>query len=194
MLGFFVNLLCVGLLWDGDCMSRCTAVTSIADHHADHNLLAAYLHLLTDVLTSVLAIVALLSGQFLGWVWMDPLMGIVGALVILQWAWSLLRRTGNVLLDATPAVAEDVRRAVESRSDNKVADLHVWRVGPGHLAAMLTVVTGEPRPPAHYKSLLASIPGLSHVTVEVETPAVRFPVRRANDERRNTHVHAARHR
>ena len=94
--------------------SRCTAVTITSTHHADHNFLAAYLHLLTDVLTSVLAIVALLSGQFLGWVWMDPLVGIVGALVILHWAWSLLRRTASVLLDATPAVADAVRRAVEA--------------------------------------------------------------------------------
>ncbi len=165
VLGFSVNLLCARLLWHGD------HGHDHGDHeHADHNLQAAYLHLVTDVLTSALVIVALLSGQFLGWVWMDPIMGIVGALVILNWSWSLLRRTGKVLLDATPGVAEDVRRAVEIDPDNKVADLHVWRVGPGHLAAILTIVTREPRPPAYYKSLLASIPGLSHITVEVQTP------------------------
>lgn len=169
VLGFSVNLLCARLLWHGD-HGHDHGDHEHPDHHADHNLQAAYLHLVTDVLTSALVIVALLSGQFLGWVWMDPIMGIVGALVILNWSRSLLRRTGKVLLDATPAVAEDVRRAVEIDPDNKVADLHVWRVGPGHLAAILTVVTREPRPPAYYKSLLASIPGLSHITVEVVTP------------------------
>jgi Co/Zn/Cd efflux system component len=86
-----------------------------------------------------------------------------------------------VLLDATPAVADSLRRAIERDADNKVADLHVWRVGPGHLAAILTVVTREPRPPAHYKSLLVGIPGLSHVTVEVETPDVARAESASND-------------
>jgi cation diffusion facilitator family transporter len=191
VLGFSINLLCARLLWHGD-HGHDHGDHEHADHHADHNLQAAYLHLVTDVLTSALVIVALLSGQFLGWVWMDPIMGIVGALVILNWSWSLLRRTGRVLLDATPAVAEDVRRAVEIDPDNRVADLHVWRVGPGHLAAILTIVTREPRPPAYYKSLLASIPGLSHITVEVQTPdpASRMEHERDLVERR---LHEARH-
>jgi cation diffusion facilitator family transporter len=185
-IGFAINLVCVRLLWHDGRHEHGHGDHDHGHHHADHNLQAAYLHLLTDVLTSALVIVALLSGQFLGWVWMDPVMGIVGALVILNWSWSLLQRTARVLLDATPAVADDVRRAVESDADNKVADLHVWRVGPGHLAAILTVVTDEPRPPAHYKSLLAAIPSLSHVTVEVETPAVVSDMERAR-------LHAARH-
>jgi cation diffusion facilitator family transporter len=189
-LGFVVNLLCVGLLWDRDLHEQVHGRHHHDHHHADHNVLAAYLHLLTDVLTSVLAIIALLSGQVLGWVWMDPLMGIVGALVIMHWAWNLLRRTANVLLDATPAIADTVRRAIEADADNRIADLHVWRVGPGHLAAMLTVVTNEPRPPGHYKSLLAAIPGLSHVTVEVET---RTAVSAVHTELSDRHVHAARH-
>lgn len=185
-LGFLVNVTCVGLLWDRDLHEQVHGGPHHEHHHhADHNVLAAYLHLLTDVLTSVLAIIALLSGQFLGLVWMDPLMGIVGALVVMHWARNLLRRTANVLLDATPAVADAVRRAVEADADNGVADLHVWRVGPGHLAAMLTVVTSEPRPPAHYKTLLAAIPGLSHVTVEVETRQALSAVRELS--------HAARH-
>jgi len=103
--------------------------------------------------------------------------------------WNLLRRTANVLLDATPSVADAVRRAVEADADNKIADLHVWRIGPGHLAAMLTVVTSEPHPPAHYKRLLASVPGLSHVTVEVETWSAAASER---DEKAHRHVHAAR--
>jgi cation diffusion facilitator family transporter len=170
-LGFCVNLLCARLLWHGD-HGHEHGDHEHAHHHADHNIQAAYLHLVTDVMTSALVIVALLSGEFLGMVWMDPVMGIIGALVILNWAWGLARRTAKVLLDATPSVAEDVRRAVESDADNRIADLHVWRVGPGHLAAIVTVVTRDPRPPAHYKNLLAGIPALSHVTVEVVAPAI----------------------
>ena len=190
-LGFVVNLLCVGLLWDRELHEQVHGGHEHEHHHADHNVLAAYLHLLTDVLTSVLAIIALLSGQFLGVVWMDPLMGMVGAGVVLHWAWNLLRRTANVLLDATPSVADAVRRAVEGDADNRIADLHVWRIGPGHLAAMLTIVTSEPQPPAHYKRLLASIPGLSHVTVEVETWSAVAAAREEN-EMAHRHVHAAR--
>ena len=175
-LGFCVNLVCARLLWHGD-HGRDHGDHEHAHHHADHNIQAAYLHLLTDVMTSALVIVALLSGEFLGMVWMDPVMGIIGALVILNWAWGLARRTAHVLLDATPSVADDVRGVIESDADNKVADLHVWRVGPGHLAAIVTVVTRDPRPPAHYKRLLAGIRALSHVTVEVVTPAVSATAR-----------------
>jgi cation diffusion facilitator family transporter len=192
VLGFSINSLCVGLLWDRELHEQVHGGHDHGHHHADHNFVAAYLHLLTDVLTSVLAIAALLSGVLLGWVWMDPLVGIVGALVILRWAWILVRRTANVLLDATPHVADAVRRAVESDSDNKVADLHVWRIGPGHLAAMLTVVTREPRPPAHYKALIAVIPGVSHITVEVETWGHAGELARASDDRSNRKIHAAR--
>ena len=182
VIGFCINLVCARLLWNGDHGHR---HGDHDHHHADHNLQAAYLHLLTDVLTSALVIVALLCGQFLGWVWMDALMGIVGGLVILTWSWGLARRTANVLLDASPDVTEAVKRLVEADADNKVVDLHVWRVGPGHLAAILTVVTGEPRPPAHYKALLATIPGLSHVTVEV--------VEHEKDGLAARKLHAARH-
>ena len=191
VLGFSVNLLCARLLWHGD-HGHEHGDHEYAHHHADHNLQAAYLHLVTDVLTSALVIAALLSGQFLGWVWMDPIMGVVGALVILNWSRGLLRRTGKVLLDATPAIAEDVRRAVEIDPDNRVADLHVWRVGPGHLAAILTVVAREPRPPAYYKSLLASIPGLSHITVEIQALGAASGLEHDRDPAQRR-LHAARH-
>lgn len=139
-------------------------------HHQDHNLRAAYMHVLADALTSVLAIAALLAGLFLGLNWLDPAIGLVGSVIIARWAWSLLTTTGRILLDADPSAetTSAVRAAVESEPDNRIADLHVWRVGPGHLAAVLTVVTHEPRPPSHYKALLKGIPNLSHVTVEVE--------------------------
>lgn len=193
VIGFAINLVCARLLWSGDGHAHVHGNHEHEQHHADHNLQAAYLHLLTDVLTSALVIVALLCGQFLGWVWMDSLMGIVGALVILNWSRALLRRTANVLLDATPPVAEAVKHAVEADADNKVTDLHVWRVGPGHLAAILTVVTSDPRPPAHYKTLLAAIPGLSHVTVEVATPDAVTAIEREPADLKERKRHAARH-
>lgn len=139
-------------------------------HHHDHNMRAAYVHVITDALTSVLAIVALLAGLLWNLVWMDALMGIVGAGIIVRWAWGLLRSTGRILLDAAPSddTTAAVRKAIEAEADNRIADLHIWRVGPGHLAAVLTIVTHHTRTPAHYKELLAGIPCLSHVTVEVE--------------------------
>ena len=142
---------------------------SAVHQHRDHNLRAAYLHVLADALTSMLAIVALLSGRTFGWAWMDPAMGIVGSVVIARWSLGLLRDTSGVLLDAeVPAGRRDaIRAAVEASPANRVADLHVWRVGPRHLAAILAVVTTEPREAAHYKSLLLGFPDLVHVTVEV---------------------------
>jgi len=140
------------------------------DHaHRDHNLRGAYLHVLADALTSVLAIAALIMGKHLGWVWMDPLMGVVGSIVIARWSYGLLRDTGAVLLDAeaSPLRRDQVRAAVESDSDNRVTDLHLWRVGPRHLAAIISVVTHTPREPDHYKALLREHPDLVHVTVEV---------------------------
>jgi|GEM_PF-1628959 len=138
-------------------------------HHHDHNLRAAYLHVLADALTSVLAIVALLCGKMFGWVWMDAAMGIVGAVIISRWAYGLLRDSGRVLLDSAvdDDTAEAVRRAIEDDSDNRVVDLHLWRVGPQHLGAIVSLVTHYPRPPEHYKAPLARFRTLAHVTVEV---------------------------
>ena len=131
---------------------------------------AAYIHVLTDAMTSVLAIGALVAGLIWGFSWLDAVVGIVGAIIIAQWAFQLIRIAGRVLLDAAPAgeVTEAVRKAIEGEADNRVADLHVWRVGPGHLAAVVTVVTHAARTPAHYRDLLTGIASLSHVTVEVE--------------------------
>lgn len=139
-----------------------------ADHH-DHNLRGAYLHVLADALTSVLAITALLAGKTLGWVWMDPMMGVVGGAVIARWSYGLLRDTSLVLLDSElqDERRRDIALAIETQDGNRVADLHVWRVGPEHLAAIVSVVTAVPRPPDHYKNLLARFPDLVHLTVEV---------------------------
>lgn len=138
-------------------------------HHHDHNLRGAYLHVIADATTSVLAIVALLAGKTVGWVWLDPAMGIVGAALISRWSYGLLRDTGRILLDGAVAREQvaSIRQAIEADADNRVADLHVWRVGPYHLAAIVSVVTHTPRSPHHYKRLLRDHEGLTHVTVEV---------------------------
>ncbi len=144
--------------------------TSSAPHHRDHNLRAAYLHVLADALTSLLAIIALTAGMFLGWLWLDAAMGIVGAVVITRWSYGLLRDTSRVLLDSDVdlSTVAAIRTAIEADADNLLADLHVWRVGPQHLAAILTVVTHYPQPPGHYKALLAHFAELIHISVEVE--------------------------
>ena len=137
-------------------------------HHHDHNLRGAYLHVLADALTSLLAIVALVAGKYLGAVWMDPLMGIVGACLVSRWAYGLLRDSGRTLLDrqAPAAVRDAVRESLERFQDTRVVDLHVWSIGPGLLAAEIAVVTHQPEEPSVYKELLSHL-GLAHVTTEV---------------------------
>jgi cation diffusion facilitator family transporter len=137
--------------------------------HRDHNITAAYIHVLADAATSVLAIVGLLAGRFYGWVFMDPLMGIVGALVIANWSYGLVRAAGAVLLDAAPdaGLAVRIRKELEIGED-RITDLHIWRIGPGHFAALVSLVTHELQPAGHYKALLHGIRGLAHLTVEVE--------------------------
>jgi cation diffusion facilitator family transporter len=137
--------------------------------HTDHNLRAAYLHVVTDALTSVLAIAALLAGKTLGWLWLDPVMGLVGAVVILNWSRGLLRDTAHILLDGqeVPAYVNGVRATLERDGRGRVTDLHLWRLSPQHLGAVVSLVSHEPRPAQHYKDQLAHIPGLAHVTVEV---------------------------
>lgn len=138
-------------------------------HHHDHNLKAAYMHVLADALTSVLAIVALVLGKYYGWNWMDPVMGMVGALVIIHWAYGLMKETSPVLIDesidASYKIA--VKKKIESDADNRVSDLHIWRVGPKHFAIILSVVSHTPKPPQYYKELLKDFHRLSHITVEV---------------------------
>jgi cation diffusion facilitator family transporter len=136
--------------------------------HRDHNLRAAFIHVAADAAVSVLAILGLTAARYLGWLWMDPMMGIVGALVISTWAYALVRDTGRILLDMTPdtALLARIRRRVEADGDH-VADLHLWRLGPGHLGAIVTVVTERSRDPSFYRAQLECFPTLSHVTVEV---------------------------
>ena len=137
-------------------------------HAHDHNLRAAYLHVLADALTSVLAIAGLLAGRVFGWLWMDPLMGVVGAHIIVSWSVGLIRATGAVLLDTVPdaELAETIRQRLAAGGD-RVSDMHLWRVGPGQMAVIAAVVSDAPQPPDAYKARLADLPGLAHVTVEV---------------------------
>ncbi len=139
-----------------------------ADIHADHNLRAAFVHVVADAAVSVLVIVGLLAGRHFGWVWMDPLMGLVATAVILSWSWSLLRSAGAVLLDVSPepGLPGEIATRLEQQGD-RVCDLHVWRLGPGHLAAIISLVSDDPHEPGIYKEKLKGIAGLSHVTVEV---------------------------
>jgi cation diffusion facilitator family transporter len=138
----------------------------------DNNMRAAIVHVLADAAVSVLVIVGLVLARSFGWLWMDPLAGIVGAGVIAAWSYGLIRDTGAILLDMVPdrRVAESVRRAVEAEGDT-LADLHLWRLGPGHLGAIVSVATAHAaRGPQHYRRLLARFPSLSHVTIEVQQP------------------------
>lgn len=136
-------------------------------HGHDNNLRAAYVHVLADALTSVLAIVALLAGRYLGWTWLDPAMGIVGALVIARWSWTLMRDTAAVLLDtADPHLIAEVREAVEGPGDARITDLHVWRVGPEAHAAIVSVVIAPGTDSGAIRARLAPVHELAHVTVE----------------------------
>ncbi len=135
----------------------------------DTNFRAAYVHVLADAVTSVLAVAALLAGRYAGLTWLDPVMGLVGTVVIVLWSVSLLRSAGTVLLDVVPSqsLADAIRDRLETGGD-LVADLHLWRLGPGHSAVIATIVTDHPQAPDAYKRRLAMVEGLSHVTVEVQ--------------------------
>ncbi len=168
-----IGIACLGLLVNLGC------AVLLADRHHDHgggsshredlNLRAAYLHVLADAFTSVLAITALTGGKFFGWAWLDPVVGIVGSGVVFSWAYTLLRDTSGILLDRTPAssdLPDKIRRAVESDGDSLVSDLHVWQVGIGKFAAMISVVAHEPKSCDAYRALLRGHDELVHVTIE----------------------------
>jgi cation diffusion facilitator family transporter len=139
-------------------------------HSHDHNLRAAYLHVVADALTSVLAIAALLAGRYLGWVWLDPAMGVLGGVVILRWSWSLVRGSARQLLDVTPTgdVSRAVRECLETDDDVRVADLHLWELGPGRLGCIVKLVAAEPRETSYYRELIKAKIPVSHLTVEVQ--------------------------
>ena len=170
-----IGIACVGLLVNLGC------AVLLADHHhedghrsahhQDLNLRAAYLHVLADAFTSLLAITALTGGKFFGWAWLVPAVGIVGSGVVFSWAYTLLRDTSGILLDRTPSssdLPEEIRRTVESDGDSLVTDLHVWQVGIGKFAAIVSVVAHEPKNSDHYRGLLREHEELVHVTIETQ--------------------------
>jgi cation diffusion facilitator family transporter len=138
-------------------------------HQHDHNLKAAYLHVLADAFTSILAIAALILGKYLGWNWLDPLIGMVGAAVIGHWAYGLLRETGFILLDGSIEGKNlaAIQEKIEGTLDNRIADMHVWRVGPADYAAIISIVTHHPQKIAYYKELLSDFREISHLTIEL---------------------------
>lgn len=174
-IGLFVNIISAFLLRDEHSHSH---HHDHDHHHRDHNLRAAYMHVLADATTSLLAIFALLVGKYIGWNWLDPVMGIVGAAVITRWAYGLLRETGPILLDASieKDYQQAIQEAIENDADNRVSDIHVWKVGENHYAAIISLVTHFPNTMTHYKSLLHDFHKLSHITIEVqeckETPCI----------------------
>jgi cation diffusion facilitator family transporter len=175
--GLLVNLLSALLLRDGHGHDHTVHQHHGDDqlhhhhhNHADHNLRAAYIHVIADAAVSMLVLIGLTIGRSLGWLWLDPVMGIIGMLVIANWSWNLIRASGAVLLDMRTGdeIANEIAHRLEAGREDRVSDLHVWRVGPGHSAAVVSLVSDQPEPPASYKSRLLGIPGLSHVTVEVQ--------------------------
>lgn len=141
-------------------------------HHHDNNLRAAYVHVMADAATSVLAIAALVVAMYSGWVWADPAVGLIGGAVIASWAYGLIKTSGAVLLDVrADEKLEKVIRARMEVGEDRVTDLHLWQVGPGHCAVLVSLVSDQPKQPAVYKKRLAGLKRLSHVTVEVETCA-----------------------
>jgi cation diffusion facilitator family transporter len=168
-LGLGVNLVSAWLLRDSDDHDHHGRDHSREHHHHDNNLRAAYVHVLADAATSVLAIAALVVAMYSRWVWADPAVGVIGSLVIASWAYGLIRDSGAVLLDVRPdnKMEATIRDRLETKGD-RVTDLHLWQVGPGHRAAVISIVSDHPLPPATYKRRLGGLRGLSHVTVEVE--------------------------
>lgn len=187
VVGLGVNLLCAWLLrddhmhhhhghehHDGHHQTHDHHQDCQGHHHAtstDNNLRAAYLHVLADALTSVLAIAALILGSLYGWNWLDPAMGIVGGLVIARWSWGLMRDTGAVLLDYLPPhedLPHEIRDIIEAEGD-EIVDLHVWQLGPGHHGAIVALRSAAPLPVAAYKAKLSTVQELSNVTIEVQS-------------------------
>jgi len=166
-LGLIVNILSVWLLREDDHHHHHDH--GHEDHHHDHNLKAAYLHVIADAFTSLLAVFALTMGKFFGFIWMDAVIGIIGSCVIAQWSYGLLKTTSRILLDQTPdkETEQKIRAAIENDSDNKIADFHLWNIAPGRMSAIISIVTDQPRPVEYYKNLLKDFTEIDHLTIEV---------------------------
>ena len=171
VIGLIVNLVCALIFKDAQHHHHDHGHQHHPHQHHDLNLRAAYVHVLADALTSVTAIVALTAGKFFGWSWLDPVMGIVGSVIVSVWAYSLVRDTSGILLDRTPEssdLPDEIRRAVESDDDSIVTDLHVWQVGAGKFAAIVSLVAHDPKRVETYRELFREHEELVHITVEVQ--------------------------
>lgn len=168
VLGLIVNLICALLLQHEHKHDEPGEVKAPGHHH-DHNLRAAYVHVLADALTSILAIAALTVGKYSGWHWLDPLTGMVGAAMISIWAWGLIKDTAPILLDGS--LGEErlaaISKRLESATDHKVSDLHVWKIGPAAYAALISIVSHQPKESEYYRGLLKDFPEIVHLTLEI---------------------------
>lgn len=178
VLGLFVNAVCLFILGGDDHGHEHDHEEGHGHPHHDHNLWSAYLHVLADALTSVLAIVALLAGRYFGLSWMDPLMGVLGAVLVARWSWGLIRSSGHVLLDmqAPGHIREAIRKAIELNGDDRIVDLHIWAVGPGVYSAEIGVVSSAPQKPSYYRRLLPDGLALVHVTFQIERCEGHAPI------------------
>jgi len=169
VLGLLVNIVSALILKDDHDHTHHHGHGHDHEHHHDHNLRAAYMHVLADALTSLLAIIALLSGKYFGWNWLDPMMGIVGAVIITRWAYGLVQQTGPILLDGSidKKYQSAIEQTIEGDSDNRISDIHIWKISANHYAAIISLVTHFPKPTEYYKDLLSGFHRLSHITVEV---------------------------
>ncbi len=174
VIGLAVNGVCLLILKDDGHEHAHDGKDHHDDHEhqhgpADHNLWSAYVHVLADALTSILAILALLAGRYMGLTWMDLLMGVLGAILVMRWSWQLLRASSHVLLDmrAPETVSKSIRERIEGLGGNRISDLHVWSVGPDIFSAEIGVVASTPQEPGYYRKLLPANLNLVHVTVEV---------------------------
>ncbi len=168
-LGLFINIISALLLKGDRGHHHDNGHSDHNPHHHDHNLKAAYLHVLADAMTSLLAIIALIAGKYAGWNWLDPTMGIIGAIIITRWSYGLLKQTGPILLDASidKEYQRKIEEAIEADADNRISDIHIWKVGSNHYAAIIALVTHYPNKTEHYKKLLEDFHKLSHVIIEV---------------------------
>jgi cation diffusion facilitator family transporter len=168
VLGLIVNGLCVFILGGNDAGHKHHHSHGHDQHH-DHNLRSPYLHVMADALTSILAIIALLACKYYGLIWMDPAMGMVGAILVARWSYGLLGSTSAILLDrqASTELQEHIRELVEADGDTKVTDLHLWSIGPEIYAAQIAVVAHDPQSPEHYKALIPESLGVVHISVEI---------------------------
>lgn len=172
VLGLAVNLVSAWLLHDGHGHHDHDHDHDEHHHHGhDNNLRAAYMHVIADALTSVLAIAALLLGRAWNWPWLDPLIGVVGALVIARWSWGLMAQSGAVLVGRLDAAGQGQPQAIRAALDNdldRITDLHVWQVGPGHHAVIVALASASPQPPDFYKRKLRHLGWISHLTMEIQ--------------------------